>query len=36
MDPIGGLIGLGILLTVGLFLVIFGDSRAPQKATRKK
>ncbi len=35
MDPVGGLIGLGILIAFSLFIVIFGDTKKPINSTRK-
>ena len=31
MDPVGGLIGIGIILAVGVFLIIFGGVKEPHK-----
>lgn len=33
MDPVGGFIGLGILITYALFFLIFGGVEKPRKSS---
>ena len=35
MDPVGGLIGIGILLAVAAFLIIFGGVKEPNKSSHR-